>query len=617
MGKKLNNYVRFPLILGVTCLLCGGALAGVNFITSPIIKENNDKKANQSLDDIIGKGNYTKAETVAADIDSPNILSVKKVTLNSGEEVYYYQLESTKGYSGTVTFAIVYSANGIMGYKFISATEDSLGVGIAKQESKWNESLASYDASKGNFVYTGGSAKATVPAIKAAVDIAYADYMAKQGIVIDTSLIKFSGGLSNTTASYKFYTLTATNSTSGYGSLKLVIRIDVKKNVVKAVKVLDYAGATDEFGKDLLTKGNGGQLNESAQNFYNTYIKVPSSGLPFDLFVGDNAADVQDDSLNGNNAIFNTGASFTARSYYALIQKAIIMYQTGDEGSFTDVKAQGKLISTVDSRKTYSVLTTNDNSGYGSLVADVTVDSEAKKVMSVKVTNYVNATYTYGYALVNGKLTNIITNDTFIESYVKIPEEGLDYSVFDALDPNAPKDDSAFKTGATYTAKAYFMAVKQAIDMDRKGETGSDFEVPANSYAINIESLGNGKYHAVVKNSLDTANFSIVDATIELDVASRKVKSITFDLSKIGTDLSTGQYGQYWFTDNGNNIYEKYVKVPEGGFDFDLFLSYDPQKVADANSDVANDANTTGATYSVNNYFTMVCAVINYALGGK
>ena len=53
MGKKLNNYVRFPLILGVTCLLCGGALAGVNFITSPIIKENNDKKANQSLDDIL------------------------------------------------------------------------------------------------------------------------------------------------------------------------------------------------------------------------------------------------------------------------------------------------------------------------------------------------------------------------------------------------------------------------------------------------------------------------------------------------------------------------------------------------------------------------------------
>lgn len=44
MGKKLNNYVRFPLVLGVTCLLCGGALAGVNFITSPIIKENNDKK---------------------------------------------------------------------------------------------------------------------------------------------------------------------------------------------------------------------------------------------------------------------------------------------------------------------------------------------------------------------------------------------------------------------------------------------------------------------------------------------------------------------------------------------------------------------------------------------
>lgn len=61
------------------------------------------------------------------------------------------------------------------------------------------------------------------------------------------------------------------------------------------------------------------------------------------------------------------------------------MYQTGDEGSFTDVKAQGKLISKDDSRKTYSVLTTNDNSGYGSLVADVTVDSEAKKLCLSKL----------------------------------------------------------------------------------------------------------------------------------------------------------------------------------------------------------------------------------------
>lgn len=628
MAKKMNNYVKFPLILGLTCLVCGGALAGINYLTRPYIQANEDKKAGQALDNIIGKDNYSSVETVEASIESANIVEVKKVTLNSGKIAYYYQLKSDKGYSGTVTFGTAFDENGVMGYSFISGDEDDLGLQVAMKNDKWNEALATYDPSAGgNINFTGGSAAATIPAIKAAIDTAYADYMAKQGIVVDTSLIKITGGCTRVYNNRWYYTLTATNTKNGYGALKLDIVVDIAKNAVTSVKVSDYLGATEGYGQDLLKTGVSDKLiKDAAEKFYNTYVNCPSSGLPFDLFIGDQAADVQRNDLEGANAIFQTGASYTARSWYALIQKAITMAQAEDWGSFTDVKTEGYLDkeSSSGSDKVYVIKSTNDNSGYGSLVLKVTLDPAASKVKDVKVEKYVDTTYGFGYALLNGLDSAKVNDkgDTFYDTYVKIPTDGLDFAIFKEKDPNKPGDDSFFKTGATYTAKAYYAAISKAIDMAEKNEEGAEFAVPENSYSINVTKQSEGVYKGILTNSLDKSHYSTVDATITLDTANSKVTKIELDVSKIGT----GGYGEILFdgktNDNLNSeaatkFYNTYVKMPSGGFDFDLFLNYDPQMLPPLSDESADIANTTGATYSANNYIALVNYVILYALGGN
>ena len=32
--KKLNNFILFPLILGTTCLVCGGVVSAINYAVS-------------------------------------------------------------------------------------------------------------------------------------------------------------------------------------------------------------------------------------------------------------------------------------------------------------------------------------------------------------------------------------------------------------------------------------------------------------------------------------------------------------------------------------------------------------------------------------------------------
>lgn len=42
--KKLNNFILFPLILGTTCLVCGGVVSAINYAVSGKIAENSSGK---------------------------------------------------------------------------------------------------------------------------------------------------------------------------------------------------------------------------------------------------------------------------------------------------------------------------------------------------------------------------------------------------------------------------------------------------------------------------------------------------------------------------------------------------------------------------------------------
>lgn len=46
--KKLNNFILFPLILGTTCLVCGGVVSAINYAVSGKIAENSSGKVGKN-----------------------------------------------------------------------------------------------------------------------------------------------------------------------------------------------------------------------------------------------------------------------------------------------------------------------------------------------------------------------------------------------------------------------------------------------------------------------------------------------------------------------------------------------------------------------------------------
>ena len=47
--KKLNNFILFPLILGTTCLVCGGVVSAINYAVSGKIAENSSGKVAKTI----------------------------------------------------------------------------------------------------------------------------------------------------------------------------------------------------------------------------------------------------------------------------------------------------------------------------------------------------------------------------------------------------------------------------------------------------------------------------------------------------------------------------------------------------------------------------------------
>lgn len=628
--KKLSPYVKFPLILGVTCLVCGGALAGVNVLTKPVIAENEKKKADKAVFEILGKDNIETIEDAEITAPSSNIIKVRKVTLKSGNIAYYYELITSKGYSGTVTFGTAFDDSGCLGYYFISGTEDTVGLNVAKDNKAWNDALLSYKGDSSSFSFTGGSAQVTIPVIRGAVDSAYADYQAKHGVIIDNSLIKFTGGRLIQNDPIWEYRLTAVNKNSDYGRITLQVRLNMESKKVTKVEVIDVGGATEDYGKDLLEKGEGGQLNAAAKDFYKKFIGFKTSAaIPFDEIMAEGAPDPQDDTLEGANSIFVTGASYTARSVYGIIKQAVKMALADDPGSFDYIKTAGYVVSAnaETGTKTYRVFTQNEQSKFGTMAVDVTVNPTDQKVVGAKVYRYYEATYKYGYMLIEN-------GDSFVESdgakydfynnYVKIPTGGLDFSVFSgdsAKDVNKPSDWSFFETGATYSAKAYYSAVQTAVIMAEKGEDGTEVDLPKSGYISVVEKNADGSYHVELTNEAAPTGWNKVKADITLDLAAKKVTKITVDAASVGN----GGYGDGIFNGNfagvganaakAEEFYNRYVKVPSTGLAFEIFQSFDPASLEDlTDKDGADLVNSTGATYSANNYMAAVNAVIRYAM---
>jgi Na+-translocating ferredoxin:NAD+ oxidoreductase RnfG subunit len=179
--KPMSNYVKYPLVLGLTCLTCGAILAGVNYFTAPVIAAKAKIKANQALFDILDADGLsaTDKEAVAEtnlewDGEHSAYLNYrKKVPCTDSKTYFYYNATSAKGFSGTVTFgALVEPVNyTIIGYKYIEGSEDTIGLAFAKGI----VISASSPYAQGGTIVSGSTASNTNPAMQKAFEAIIAD----------------------------------------------------------------------------------------------------------------------------------------------------------------------------------------------------------------------------------------------------------------------------------------------------------------------------------------------------------------------------------------------------------------------------------------------------------
>lgn len=184
--KKENPYLKYPLILGIVCLICGGALGLVNYLTEPKIEQNEITKANAALFDIMNKNNikYVSGSESESDIlpeevpwkegEEHKYLDVRrKITGEDGAVYYYYQATTDKGYSGSVTFGgIVETVNyTIIGTEYIKGDEDNIGVTATRN---MNYSVSNPFKS-GDTVQSSSTAKMTLPQVQKALNAMISD----------------------------------------------------------------------------------------------------------------------------------------------------------------------------------------------------------------------------------------------------------------------------------------------------------------------------------------------------------------------------------------------------------------------------------------------------------
>ena len=184
--KGLSTYIKYPLVLTAVCLVCGGALATINYFTEPVISENNEKAANQALYDMAAKEglNVENIADIPYEDGANNPYVLVRKSFDSGDSVYYYyNANSAMGYSGTVNFSVLANSDAeVISFTYISGTEDSLGLSAARAISITSNNPYAEGSSIANYS-AGATAQKTFPAIDTALDFIISDVQSIAGSV--------------------------------------------------------------------------------------------------------------------------------------------------------------------------------------------------------------------------------------------------------------------------------------------------------------------------------------------------------------------------------------------------------------------------------------------------
>ena len=323
--KTLSNFILFPIVLGSVCLISAGAIAGINYLTEPIIARNAEKKYLKSCYKLLGDESIDKTQGTdglsKADIptSASYVLQTYKVFVTSEfasahseySDFYYYVLQTPSGFSGSVTLACIiagtYGEDGVL-YDMMAidtTSEDALGADQL-QNMTVKPGYAGEDGDNllnSGYITSGATAAITFNAVDTAV---------KQAIQVFEGKIIPTIGYQKTEDGYEIYYNEHSIENMSYSSFTGYVYIKDEK--VYNVEILSSSNTIGEQDNAWLNGGSYSYYEDmylDFTSFSNKYVNA-TDGVSFDVFL--------------SNPVYVTGANEATKGYVEFIKSTIELY---------------------------------------------------------------------------------------------------------------------------------------------------------------------------------------------------------------------------------------------------------------------------------------------------
>ncbi len=332
---------------------------------------------------------------------------------------------------GFLTMIIRFKANypegvlfSILMMNMLSPWIESLCLGRTsqKQGKQWATIGITLALSAGLVYGVGLSNKAD---LKAAAELAEQEWETAKADAIEKAKKEFEeSNFELVGASGNKYTVLVDGYMDGGHQMKVEVEID--GNTVKSVKVLEYKGETEYFGKDMI---EGLKTGGAAGEFYNKFLngEFKFYDINYDLFLKDEyKIGMKDD------ADVYTTCTMTSKGIINAIKGAMEVAQL-------DKTVNGNAITFNLTAKGFG----------GEMTIKVVTDKATQKVTKVEVLEYSGETAGFGKDMIEGTATGAAQ-----EFYNKYLAQSFSFNEIDGVDT---------ATGSTFTTKGIVSAINQAI----------------------------------------------------------------------------------------------------------------------------------------------------------
>lgn len=173
--KKLPYPLYLALFLGVLGIIAAGLLAGINILTAPAIKANEEKKLAEQFKVI--------------EVESPKILEVELLEnvlgayegLTNGKACFVFNVQNKNQFLTVQTLVVISQEDGKILNLSVNLPATTHGMDSSFEGNKFGVIDANQDDFTGKFVTISGATKSS-DSVKACINLAYEQYKGIKGV---------------------------------------------------------------------------------------------------------------------------------------------------------------------------------------------------------------------------------------------------------------------------------------------------------------------------------------------------------------------------------------------------------------------------------------------------